>query len=310
MQQVSSRSGERTAAAHRRGIQLGQVVTIVGFLLPAVIVYVGLVLLPVVQAIYYSFFRWNGLGPLQNFVGLANYMRILSDRVFVGALGHNLQIVALSLLIQLPLALGLALLVGRNLRGRAAFRTIFFMPFVLSEVVTGVIWNFVYLPDGGLVNKLLQSIVPGLAPTAMLANPKTVLYALFVVITWKYFGYHMTLYIAGLQNIPHEIEEAARIDGASGWQVLRYVTIPLLGNTIRLTIYLSVLGALQIFDLVWVMTTGGPVSASDTMATYLYKFGFQRFQLGYGSGIAVIMFLICFGFSLVYQRTAMRRDFE
>jgi len=309
MEQATPRSVER-AAPRRRRIQLGRVATIVGFLLPAALIYIGLVLLPVAQAVYFSFFRWNGLGPLQGFIGLANYIRAFSDRSFVGALGHNIQIVLLSLVIQLPLALGLALLVGRGLRGRAAFRTIFFLPFVLSEVVTGVIWSFIYKPDGGLVNSLLQSIAPGLEPTALLANPKTVLYALFVVVTWKYFGYHMTLYIAGLQNIPHEIEEAARIDGASGFQVLRYVTIPLLGSTIRLTVYLSVLGALQIFDLVWVMTTGGPVGASDTMATYLYRFGFQRFQLGYGSSIAVIMFLICFSFSLVYQRAAMRRDFE
>jgi raffinose/stachyose/melibiose transport system permease protein len=310
MERASSPSVERVEVGRRRRIQLGRVATIVGFLLPAAVIYIGLVLLPVFQAVYFSFFRWNGLGPLQGFIGLANYARAFSDRSFVGALGHNLQIVLLSLVIQLPLALGLALLVGRGLRGRAVFRTIFFMPFVLSEVVTGVIWSFIYKPDGGLVNSLLQSIVPGIEPTALLANPRTVLYALFVVITWKYFGYHMTLYLAGLQNIPHEIEEAARIDGAGSWQVLRHVTIPLLGSTIRLTIYLSVLGALQIFDLVWVMTTGGPVGASDTMATYLYRFGFQRFQLGYGSSIAVILFLICFSFSLIYQRVAMRRDFE
>src|SRR5690606_7781989 len=147
-------------------------------------------------------------------------------------------------------------------------------------------------------------------PTAWLATPNTVLYAVFVVIAWKYFGYHMTLYLAGLQNIPTELEEAAQIDGCSRLQALRYITIPLLGSTIRLTIYLSVLGSLQLFDLVWVMTTGGPVGASDTMATYLYKYGFQRFQLGYGSAIAVIMFAICFGFSLIYQRVVMRRDFE
>jgi len=310
MQQASSRSVDRAASARRTRLQAGRIATIVGFLLPAAIIYCGLVLLPVFQALYFSLFRWNGLGPLQNFSGLANFTRALGDRVFVGAVGHNLMIVALSLLLQLPMALGLALLVGRKLRGRAIFRTIFFLPFVLSEVVTGVIWNFIYKPDGGLVNVLLQSIAPGLAPTALLANPNTVLYALFVVITWKYFGYHMTLYLAGLQNIPHEIEEAARIDGANSWQALRYVTIPLLGSTIRLTIYLSVLGALQIFDLVWVMTTGGPIGASDTMATYLYRFGFQRFQLGYGSAIAVFMFALCFGFSLVYQRVAMRRDFE
>ena len=267
-------------------------------------------LLPVVQAIYYSFFRWNGLGPLQNFIGLANYTRLLNDRVFIGALGHNLQLVVLSIIIQLPLALGLALLVRGIVRGRAIFRTIFFLPFVLSEVVTGVIWNFIYRPDGGLINSLLQSIIPGFHATALLANPNTVLYALFVVITWKFFGYHMILYIAGLQNIPAELEEAAQIDGCGKLQTLRYITIPLLGSTIRLTIYLSVLGSLQFFDLIWVMTTGGPVNASDTMATYLYKFGFQRFQLGYGSAVAVIIFLICFGFSLIYQRVAMRRDFE
>jgi len=308
--QSSSRAVDRVAATRRPRIRWGQVATIVGFLLPAAIIYSGLVLLPVAQAIYYSFFRWNGLGPLQNFVGLSNYTRLFSDRVFLGALGHNLQLVVLSIAIQLPLALGLALLVRGIMRGRATFRTIFFLPFVLSEVVTGVIWNFIYRPDGGLINVLLQGIIPGMKETALLANPNTVLYALFGVITWKFFGYHMILYIAGLQNIPAELEEAAQIDGCGKLQTLRYITIPLLGNTIRLTIYLSVLGSLQFFDLIWVMTTGGPVSASDTMATYLYKFGFQRFQLGYGSAIAVIIFLICFSFSLVYQRVAMRRDFQ
>lgn len=308
--QTSSRSVERVVAPQPSRIRWGKIATIVGFLLPPAVVYIGLVLLPIVQAVYYSFFRWNGLGPLQNFTGLANYTRALSDRVFIGALGHNLQLIILSLVIQLPLALGLALLLRGLTRGRAVFRTIFFLPFVLSEVVTGVIWNFIYLPQGGLINTLLQAIVPGAAATALLANPSTVLYALFVVITWKFFGYHMILYIAGLQNIPAELEEAAQIDGCGRFQLLRYITIPLLGSTIRLSIYLSVLGSLQFFDLVWVMTTGGPVNASDTMATYLYKFGFQRFQLGYGSTIAVIMFLICFGFSLIYQRVAMRRDFE
>ena len=310
MQHTSSRPASRAITTRRRPIQWGLIVTIIGFLLPAALLYSALVLLPVIQAIYYSFFKWNGLGPLQNFIGLDNYTRLFNDKVFVGALGHNLQLVALSVLIQLPLALGLALMIRGVARGRAIFRTIFFMPFVLSEVVTGVIWNFIYRPDGGLINALLQSIFPGLKETALLANPTTVLYALFGVITWKFFGYHMILYIAGLQNIPAELEEAAQIDGCGKFQTLRYITIPLLGNTIRLSIYLSVLGSLQFFDLVWVMTTGGPVNGSDTMATYLYKFGFQRFQLGYGSAIAVVIFLICFSFSLIYQRVAMRRDFE
>ena len=309
MAQSSPRVIERRA---RRSAPLrwGQVATIAGFLLPAAIVYIGLVLLPVAQAVYFSFFRWNGLGPLENFVGLDNYARALGDRVFRGALGNNLQLVVMSLLIQLPLSLALALLVRELTRGRALFRTIFFLPFVLSEVVTGVIWGFIYRPQGGLVNTLIQAVVPGFADTALLAEPSTVLYALFVVITWKFFGYHMILYIAGLQNIPAEIEEAAAIDGCSRLQSLRYITIPLLSSTIRLSVYLSVLGSLQFFDLIWIMTTGGPVGASDTMAIYLYKYAFQRFQLGYGSAIAVILFIICFSFSLIYQRVAMRRDFE
>lgn len=299
------------ARANRRPrARWGQIATIAGFLLPAALIYIGLVLLPVVQAIYFSFFRWNGLGPIQNFNGLANYARALSDRAFTAALSHNLQLVTLSLLLQLPFSLGLALLIREIRRGQAIFRTIFFLPFVLSEVVTGVIWNFIYRPQGGLVPALLDWLAPGLEETALLASPNTVLYALFAVITWKFFGYHMILYITGLQNIPAEIEEAAAIDGCSRTQTLQYVTLPLLGSTIRLSVYLSVLGSLQFFDLIWVMTTGGPVGASDTMATYLYKFGFQRFQLGYGSAIAVMMFLICFGFSIFYQRAAMRSDFE
>lgn len=310
MRQTSSQTVGQAGTARRSPIRWGKVATIAGFLLPAAIVYTGLVLFPVVQAVYYSLYRWNGLGPLQNFTGLSNFKRALGDRVFVAALGHNLQLVALSLVIQLPLALGLALLVRGITRGRALFRTLFFLPFVLSEVVTGVIWNFIFKPEGGLINTVLQSISPKLAQTALLADPKTVLYALFVVITWKFFGYHMILYIAGLQNIPAELEEAAQIDGCGTFQRLRYITIPLLGSTIRLTIYLSVLGSLQFFDLIWVMTTGGPVGASDTMATYLYKHAFQRFQLGYGSAIAVFMFVLCFSFSLVYQRFAFRRDYD
>jgi raffinose/stachyose/melibiose transport system permease protein len=303
------RIAQSVAVPKRQRVRWEQVITIAGFLLPAALIYIGLVLFPVAQAIYYSFFRWNGLGPLENFVGLNNYVRALADGNFRSALSHNLQIVTLSLAIQIPLALGLALLIREITWGRALFRTLFFLPFVLSEVVTGVIWNFIYRPEGGLITSLLTAIAPGMEGTALLANPNTVLYALFVVITWKFFGYHMVLFIAGLQNIPPEIEEAAAIDGCNRLQALRYITLPLMGSTIRLSIYLSVLGSLQFFDLIWVMTAGGPVGASETMATYLYRFGFQRFQLGYGSAVAVIMFMICFGFSLLYQRFAMRRDF-
>ena len=313
---MSSLTGPRPTVAVSEAVQTParrrdwqKLAIIVAFLLPPGLIYFLLVLLPVIQAVHFSFYRWNGLGPMEDFTGLDNYARILRDTVFRRALGNNLLIVGLSVVVQLPLALGLALLIRRNLPGRAVFRVIFFLPYVLSEVITGVLWSFVYNPQYGLLNKVL-GVFPGFVPQGWLGDPKMVIYALFVVISWKYFGLHLILYMAGLQNVPTELEESAIIDGANGGQVIRHVTIPLLAPTIRLSLFLSVLGSLQIFDLVWVMTTGGPVNSSETMATYLYRYGFQRFSIGYGSAVAVVLFAICFAFSFVYQRYVMRRDYQ
>jgi raffinose/stachyose/melibiose transport system permease protein len=282
--------------------------TVTALLLPASALYLVFVLLPIVQSAFFGFFRWNGLGPLQDFVGLDNYGRLLGDTVFLGALYHNLLIVVLSVLVQLPLALGLALLVGRRLPGRTVFRTIFFMPFVLSDVVVGVLWTEIFNPQVGALNAIGAALVPGFKAQAFLGKPESVLFAIFAVMCWKYFGFHLILYVAGLQQIPAEIEDAARIDGANNLQVLRLITIPLLGSTIRLSAFLSVIGSLQYFDLIWVMSGGGPVGASETMVTYLFKFGFQRLALGYGSAVATVIFVICLVFSLGYQRTLMRAD--
>jgi raffinose/stachyose/melibiose transport system permease protein len=163
-------------------------------------------------------------------------------------------------------------------------------------------------PERGILNAMLV-LIPGLKPVAWLGNPDIVLLAVFAALTWKYFGFHMLLYLTGLQNIPTEIEEAARIDGANSFQNFFQITLPLLGSTIRTSVYLSVLGSLQQFILVWVMTKGGPVNASETLATYMYRFGFVRFQLGYGSAVAIYMFLICLTFSLVYQRLTRQPDY-
>jgi raffinose/stachyose/melibiose transport system permease protein len=169
---------------------------------------------------------------------------------------------------------------------------------------------FIYRPQNGLMNNFLGAIFPGYESKALLADPNTVLYAIFAVITWKFFGFHMILYLAGLQNIPAELEDAARVDGASQMRVLRDITLPLLGPTVRVSVFFSVLGSLQFFDLVWIMTKGGPVNASNTMATYMYTHGFTRFQLGYGAAVSLVIFAICFVFSILYQRFVMRRDLE
>jgi len=279
------------------------------FLLPAIVLFLLFVIYPIFQSIYYSFFNWKGFGPAVDFVGLDNFRNILKDKVFMIALRNGFLIIALSLFAQLPLSLALAILVGRDLPGRVIFRTIFFLPYVLSEVIAALMWLFILNPDPerGFINAVIEFF--GGESQAWLGNTDLVLLAIFAALTWKYFGYHMLLFMTGLQNIPADIEEAGRIDGANSFQNFIYITLPLLGSTIRTSVYLSVLGSIQQFILVWIMTRGGPVNASETMATYMYRFGFVRFQLGYGSAVAIYMFLLCLIFSLIYQRLTRQPDY-
>jgi len=292
--------------------RLNRPLVIILFLLPAAVLFFTFVLFPIAQAAYVGLFKWNGLGPLEDFVGVKNFLRMFEHEPFKQALVHNLAIAVLSITIQLPMALGLAILVGRRLPGRAFFRTVFFLPYILSEAITAVLWSFIFNPRfaaSELINSALDTLLPFFETGPWLGDPSKVLSAIFVVLTWKYFGLHMILYVAGLQDIPTEIEEAASIDGASSLQTLRYVTIPMLSRTIYTTIYLSVLGSIQQFDLVWLMTEGGPVNASEVLTTYMYRHGFVSFRLGFGSSVAVILFLICLVFSLIYQRVFMRQQY-
>lgn len=296
-------------ARRRKRIDWGAVAIGWGFSAPALIVYALFVLLPVVLAAVYSFFNWNGLGPLKRFIGIDNYVRALGDPVFLQALLHNLEIIALSLLIQGPIAIGVALLLNRPLRGRALIRTLIFVPYVLSEVIAALAFKLLLQPDGPF-DGFLQSLGLGGAVQLWLADDNVVFWTLFFVLSWKYLGFAILLMLAGLQNVPEELFEAASIDGATWWQVQRHITLPLLGPTIRIWAFLSMIGSLQLFDMVWVLTGGGPVHDTVTMATYMVQYGFQRNQLGFGSAVAVILFIISLVFALVYQRFVLRRDLE
>jgi len=290
--------------------QVGDSLTIIFFLLPSVALFLIFVIIPIFQSVYFSFFDWNGLGPVEDFVAFKNFTKILNDKVFITAIKNGFIIVGLSLAIQLPLALALAIMVGRDLPGRSFFRTIFFLPYVFSEVMAGIMFLNLFNsdPDRGLINAILI-LIPGMKAQAWLGNTSLVMPCLFVVMTWKYFGIYLLLYMAGLQNIPAELEEAALIDGANKRQVLTNITIPLLSSTIRTTAYLSIIGSLQQFILVWIMTKGGPVNASEMMSTYMYRYSFIRFDFGYGSAAAILMFLVCLIVSLLYQRIFPQRDY-
>ena len=289
-----------------RGRQRLEIALLTG---PAIIVFVGLVIFPVALAAYYGFYKWQGYGPPTDWVGLGNYKIIFTDPTFQQALEHNGLIVVLSLVIQGPLAIGLALLLNQKIRGRALIRVLIFVPYVISEVIVGTGFSLM-LQVTGAVNDALHNIGLGFLATDWLANPNIALWTLMGIITWKYIGFAVILMLAGLQSIPGELSEAARIDGASYWQVQRHITLPLLGPTIRIWAFLSIIGSLQLFDLVyiiWGQYISG-VAGTSTMATYMALNGRLAGNYGYGSAVAVVMFLISLVVALCYQRFVLRRD--
>lgn len=293
--------------------------TLAVLVLPALVVYGLFVIYPIVQSLRFSVYNWNGLGPLTDWVGLGNFVEALNSPDFRAAIFHCFVIAVLSLTLQLPFALALAVLLNQKLAGRGLFRTMFFAPYVLSEVVTGVVWRQLLRPDG-MVDRVIETVgplIPGVSEAAVqefmrpwLGDPGVALYSLFFVLTWKYFGLHMVLLLAGLQGIPSELKEAAAIDGAGPWQAFRHVTLPLLGPTIRISMFLMIIGSFHVFDLVWVTTRGGPVGATQTMATYLIDFGFGRNRFGYGGAVSILIFAISMVLALLYQRFVLRRDVE
>ncbi|CAM5708985.1 putative ABC transporter permease protein YurN [Streptomyces afghaniensis 772] len=284
--------------------------TAAGFQLPALVLFMGLVLLPMLFALYAAFFRWGGFGMPTEYIGGENFTRLFQDDVFLGDLWRCLLLVVLSLVVQLPFALAMAVLLNQRMRGRAVYRMLFFAPYVLSEAITGILFGMIFAPDDGFADQVLGKVgLDGLGGE-WFADPSTVMATLFLVMTWKYFGFHMMLYLAGLQAVPRELTEAALIDGAGPWQRFRNVTLPLLAPTLRISVFLSVIGAIQLFDLVWVTTAGGPDHHSETMAVTMFQYGFKRYQVGYASAISVVMFGISLVFALAYQRFVLRRDLE
>jgi raffinose/stachyose/melibiose transport system permease protein len=287
---------------------------IIGLTAPAAIVFAMFVLAPMAFAVYYSLYRWNGYGWPTEFKGLANYFGpygAFRDPVFLNALRNNAYIIVGSLLIQGPLALSMALLLNRHFRGRAVFRLLVFIPYVIAEVTVGIMFSLI-LTQGSVFDSVLQSVGLGGLVTGWLANLNVVIWTMLVILTWKYTGFALILFLAGLSNVPAELTEAAALDGASWWKIQRHVTIPLLAPTIRIWMFLSMIGSLQVFDVLWV--TASPavrsLGAANSMATYMVDHGFNERQWGYGNAVAVILFVISFIAALLFQRFALRRDID
>ncbi|WP_311375404.1 carbohydrate ABC transporter permease [Alloscardovia omnicolens] len=279
---------------------------------PALLMFLGFVILPVFMAAYYGFFKWKGYGKPEvngQFVGLHNYAVILSDTNFQEAFIHTMCVVVASLIIQAPLAILFALLLNQKFKGRAIIRTLIFVPYVVSEVIVGTGWSLM-LQTTGAVNAVLKSW--GIPGADWISDPKVAFWTLMVIITWKYIGFAVILMIAGMQSIPEDLYEAARVDGAGFWQQQWSITLPLLAPTIRIWAFMSIIGSLQLFDLVYIIW-GQYVSSTagtSTMATYMVREGRLANNYGYGSAVAVLIFLISLVIALTYQHFALNRDLE
>ena len=289
----------------RRAVTNGRVTAVLILLPPALILFTLFVMLPLGESAWYSFFNWNGYGAPSNYVGLENYERILNHSVFHIAVGNTVKIVAISLLIQMPLALLLALLIYKKTPTNAMFRLIFFLPYILAEVAAGLIWSFVFDGNYGVTASIASGL--GLENVFILSDPDWAFAAIMTVIVWKYFGFHMMIYIAALQSVPQDQIEAARIEGARRLQVIRYVQIPSIRPAIVVSAFFAIIGALQVFDVIIPLTNGGPSNQTHTIVTYLYTFGLTRLNIGFGSAVGVILFVGAITVALFYQRIFMKR---
>ncbi len=267
-------------------------------LAPVVILFSVYIVLPVAMAFYYSFTDFSGIGE-PNLIGLTNYVRLFKDKVFYTALKNTGIILLLSILLIVPGAFGLSLLLNRNIKGNKLAQSLCFSPNIISPILVGLIWVFILDPEIGLINAALRA-------TGSLSQPEWIggrvltPYCVAVIFLWQTLGYNTTIFLAGIRAVPRELYEAAEIDGADGVQKLRYITLPMIRQTIVIVMLLVITGCFKIFETVYQLTNGGPNHLSETLVTYMYYSTFTSSRYGYGMSIAAIAFLFSAVFAVLY----------
>ncbi|WP_308723429.1 carbohydrate ABC transporter permease [Paenibacillus polysaccharolyticus] len=266
--------------------------TIAVFVLPTLILFCGIVLIPIFVSSYYSMLDWNGVGK-GAFIGLDNYVEMFKDTRVINSIKNSLLFAGASVFIQLPISLVLALILASNIKGEGFYRTVYFIPVLISTVVIAQLWSKIYNADYGLLNVMLQNI--GLSSWAQdwLGQKETALTASFIPTLWQYMGYHMLLMYAGAKSVSQDVLEAARIDGASRMRVAWSIMIPLMKPILKVCLVFSVIGAFKVFDLIYVLTGGGPFYSTEVPSTLMYATIFDTFRYGYGSAISVFIIVEC-----------------
>jgi raffinose/stachyose/melibiose transport system permease protein len=278
------------------------------FVVPALVVYALVVLYPSISGVVYAFTDWSGIGSF-SFVGFDNFHTLVNDHRALQSITNTLLLTVAIVVVQNAIGLLLALGVNANIKSRDLLRVIFFAPAVVSPVMVAFLWKYVYNPDNGAgLNGILGAVGLGSLRQDWLGDPSITLWSVAAMVVWQYAGYSMVIFLAGLQDVPPELHEAARIDGAGTWQRFRYVTWPLLAPALTINVMLSTIGGLKLFDQVYAATNGGPGTSSETLSTVLYKEAFVYGKFGYSTAVALVLALFVAAVSLVQLRYLRARE--
>jgi raffinose/stachyose/melibiose transport system permease protein len=300
-----------TDGARRPGRGRSDWPVIVLFLVPAMVVIAVYLIWPIAQSIQLSFFRWDGISPARDFVGLANWQRLVADSVFWQSLRNNIVLVIASIGIQLPIAMALAVILDRVGRRLARFlRVLYFVPLLLSTVAIGVLFRNIYDGNFGLLNASLELVGMGGLTQHWLGQTSTALPAVIAVVVWQFVPFYMILFGAALADLPEGLHDAASVDGATENQYFFRVALPQMKPIVGVATVLSLIGSLKYFDVVWVMTRGGPEHATELMATYMFTRSFRTNEVGYGSAIVSALFVTVLLASLISIYLSSRRSRE
>ncbi len=283
---------------------------IIPFLAPALILYTVFVLYPYASAVRNSFYLWRGVSANKTFIGLDNYRKLWDDDNFRTALTHNGQMLIVLPLFTISIAMLFATLFvqgGKGVRGAGFYRVVYFFPQVMSVVIVGVLWQYIYNPNSGILNEALRAVGLGSLARSWLGDASYALWAVAAVVIWQSVGFYMVLFVAGMQSIPFDFYEAARLDGASRFAQYKDITVPLMWENIRVAVIYIAIAALDLFTIVQVMTEGKPNRSSDVVARFMYEQAFTNSQFGYASAIGVVLLILTFILAMI-MLVLSRRD--
>ena len=289
-------------AARRPWFERLRPTTAHAFVLPALLVYLIFFVYPFVLSIQYSFTDWDGAQRTKEYVGLANYRALLDDGLLWSSLFNNFVWIVLGTIAPVLIGLLLGVLLWSGARGRGLFRVLYFLPFILPEVVIGIIWNWIYHPLWGPLNRLLDAVGLQNLSRAWLGEPSTALVALIIAAVWSYFGFAFVVIMAGLQDVNQNLVEAAMLDGASAWQRFWHVVLPGLRHVLTVITTITLIGGFKVFDIIFVTTQGGPGTATHVIATYTHRAAFLEGRVGYGAALSLVMTALTLVASLVFLR--------